>query len=113
MNDSWRRRKAEEKIAEWNVERDSFVVASSRRKQKNMPQSVSLAEAIRTVVSHQTATGTYPSDENILPNRGPLRNGGCRRALFVSRMHPKKGVLELVESWARIKQSNCSRTLIV
>ena len=29
-----------------------------------------------------------------------------RRALFVSRMHPKKGVLELVESWARIKQSN-------
>ena len=29
-----------------------------------------------------------------------------RRALFVSRMHPKKGVLELVESWARIRQSN-------
>ena len=27
--------------------------------------------------------------------------GGQRRALFVSRMHPKKGVLELVESWAR------------
>lgn len=26
-----------------------------------------------------------------------------RRALFVSRMHPKKGVLELVESWARVK----------
>lgn len=26
-----------------------------------------------------------------------------RRALFVSRMHAKKGVLELVESWARIK----------
>ena len=29
-----------------------------------------------------------------------------RRALFVSRMHPKKGVLELVESWARLKHSN-------
>lgn len=27
----------------------------------------------------------------------------CRRALFVSRMHQKKGVLELVESWGRIK----------
>lgn len=27
----------------------------------------------------------------------------CRRALFVSRMHAKKGVLELVESWGRIK----------
>ena len=28
-----------------------------------------------------------------------------RRALFVSRMHPKKGVLELVESWARVKKA--------
>ena len=28
---------------------------------------------------------------------------GCRRALFVSRMHPKKGVLELVESWGRVR----------
>ena len=27
MNDSWRRRKAEEKIAEWSVERGDFVVA--------------------------------------------------------------------------------------
>ena len=26
-----------------------------------------------------------------------------RRALFVSRMHPKKGALELVETWARVK----------
>ena len=29
--------------------------------------------------------------------------GGQRRALFVSRMHQKKGVLELVEAWARVK----------
>lgn len=28
--------------------------------------------------------------------------GGFRRALFVSRMHPKKGVMELVEAWARV-----------
>ena len=32
-----------------------------------------------------------------------VRMDGQRRALFVSRMHPKKGVLELVESWARVK----------
>ena len=30
-------------------------------------------------------------------------DGERRRALFVSRMHPKKGVVELVESWARVK----------
>ena len=32
--------------------------------------------------------------------------GGQQRVLFMSRMHPVKGVLELVESWARLKQSN-------
>lgn len=32
----------------------------------------------------------------------------CRRALFVSRMHPKKGVLELVESWARVMKGGKS-----
>ena len=30
------------------------------------------------------------------------RKDGKRRALFVSRMHQKKGVLELVEAWARL-----------
>ena len=29
-------------------------------------------------------------------------NSDVRRALFVSRMHPKKGVLELVEAWGRL-----------
>lgn len=30
-------------------------------------------------------------------------NPDVRRALFVSRMHPKKGVLELVEAWSKIR----------
>ena len=39
-----------------------------------------------------------------LPGRELERRVGVgRRALFVSRMHPKKGVLELVEAWARVK----------
>lgn len=32
----------------------------------------------------------------------------CRRALFVSRMHPKKGVLELVEAFSRLVVSHQS-----
>lgn len=35
-----------------------------------------------------------------------------RRALFVSRMHPKKGVLELVESWARVRPQNWQCELV-
>lgn len=35
-----------------------------------------------------------------------------RRALFVSRMHPKKGVLELVESWARVKPKSWQCELV-
>ena len=40
-----------------------------------------------------------------LPERELERRVGVgdRRALFVSRMHQKKGVLELVEAWARVK----------
>lgn len=35
-----------------------------------------------------------------------------QRALFVSRMHPKKGVLELVEAWARVKPKGCCCELV-
>lgn len=52
-----------------------------------------------------------PNGVNVPEDKGERKGGGGqRRVLFVSRMHPKKGVLELVESWARIRQSN-SRTI--
>lgn len=34
------------------------------------------------------------------------RVDGERRVLFVSRMHPKKGVLELVEAWAKLSSAS-------
>ena len=39
----------------------------------------------------------------------PPTNNAVRRALFVSRMHPKKGVLELVEAWGRIFNTETQR----
>ena len=40
-----------------------------------------------------------------LPETKVERSGGGkrRRALFVSRMHPKKGVLELIKAWRRVQ----------
>lgn len=32
-----------------------------------------------------------------------LQADGCRRALFVSRIHKKKGLLDLVEAWSRVR----------
>ena len=37
-------------------------------------------------------------------------NANFRRALFVSRMHPKKGVVELVEAWYRLTTHNSQLT---
>ena len=42
-----------------------------------------------------------PAGEVKAKGVGDQRN--CRRALFVSRMHHKKGVLELVEAWTKTK----------
>jgi glycosyltransferase involved in cell wall biosynthesis len=44
-----------------------------------------------------------PNGVNV-PNSLPSPSSSTsKRALFVSRMHPKKGVLELVEAWAKVK----------
>lgn len=85
---------------------------ASSKKEKKTPRLVSLTEAVQAVVHHQIATGSYPSDKSRISNFVCLRKGGAeaekagdgsaRRALFVSRMHAKKGVLELVEVWARV-----------
>lgn len=41
----------------------------------------------------------------VVPRNMPARQErtACRKALFLSRMHPKKGVMELVDSWAHIR----------
>jgi len=91
---------------------------STSKGQKKLPRLVPLTEAVRTVVHHQTTAGSYPPDKDIVANSSDSRKGdgekclnvgigeclneGRKRALFVSRMHPKKGVLELVESWVRV-----------
>ena len=82
-----------------NMTEVTFEVSSSSKKKP--PRLKPLAEAVEAVVHHQAA-GTNPSTDNTIAKSAELRKGGRHRALFVSRMHPKKGVLELVESWARI-----------
>ena len=48
--------------------------------------------------------GVNVPDRALSTKHQALSTDEKRRALFVSRMHPKKGVLELVESWARVKE---------
>lgn len=94
---------------------------ASSKKEKKMPRLVPLTEAVQAVVHHQIATGSYPSDKGRISNFAGQRKGGAeeragdagaRRALFVSRMHAKKGVLELVEAWARVKPQDWQCELV-
>jgi glycosyltransferase involved in cell wall biosynthesis len=41
--------------------------------------------------------------ENLKPKNDGHGLAGPRTALFLSRLHPKKGLIELVEAWSRIK----------
>ena len=100
---------AEKVIDEWIEEGAEVTFVASRKREKKTPRVVPLPEAVKTVAHHQITAGSNPPDRGEIPNNFAERKGAeddagnrCRRALFVSRMHPKKGVLELVEAWARV-----------
>lgn len=44
-----------------------------------------------------------PGNTLVTQRRRDAEGDGIRRVLFVSRMHPKKGVMELVEAWNALK----------
>lgn len=77
---------------------EGIVEFSNKKELTGMPTT---GEAATVEVTHLKS----PSTHTILKMLYAV-NGAPRRALFVSRMHPKKGVLELVEAWARLKHSN-------
>ena len=47
-----------------------------------------------------------PNGVNVPKNFSRVERVEKRRVLFVSRMHPKKGVMELVEAWAKLYSSS-------
>ena len=50
--------------------------------------------------------GVNVHKESLVVSRKSLVGDRKRRVLFVSRMHPKKGVLELVEAWAKLSSAS-------
>ena len=79
------------------------VVSMHKRKHGNNVNPPSkhyrpLTEVVETVAKHQAA-GFSPSTTVRSIAYSFRERKGARRILFVSRMHPKKGVMELVEAW--------------
>lgn len=53
------------------------------------------------------AASNFSAQNSKLKTQNLSANSLAKRALFVSRMHKKKGVLELVEAWSKVKKSGC------
>ncbi len=85
---------------------------ASSKKARKTPRLMPLTEAVKTVVHRQVAAGSNPSTRDNIAYSDSKSKGGIEkflhRVLFVSRMHPKKGVLELVEAWGRLVVSRQS-----
>ena len=85
-----------------------------RRKDKKLgeangnPPPKPLTEAVEAVARHQAAGFSPSTTMGSIANSATGRKGR-RRILFVSRMHPKKGVLELVEAWGKLFSVQSSR----
>jgi glycosyltransferase involved in cell wall biosynthesis len=63
------------------------------------------AESIR-LAGYQTPIALVPNGVVVPPAplpRTPRENGRIRRALFLSRIHPKKGLINLVKAWHTLK----------
>lgn len=91
---------AEATVAEEHVERVEGNNGSPP------PKYRPLTEVVETVAKHQAA-GFSPSttDGSVTYSdveRKGMLNKKNHRVLFVSRMHPKKGVMELVEAWGKL-----------
>ena len=54
-----------------------------------------------------------PLGVNVSSKAPPLRSNNPKIALFVSRVHPKKGLFNLVDAWASLKNSVNSKPLAV
>ena len=95
-------KKWKKKIALWLYQRQDLSQASMLH-----ATAVSEAEQFRKLGLRQPiaviANGVNLPRE--LPEK-KLREDGRSRALFISRIHPKKGLVELIEAWALLKPNN-------
>lgn len=69
-------------------------------------QSTAESETIQTRKYCGSAPVYFSTNGVLFPKELPKRDNECqakRRALFVSRIHPKKGLSTLVEAWAKVR----------
>ena len=104
-----------------NVPKDELRVEGcelrdeARKKEYPPPKFRPLTEVVETVAKHQAAGSSPSTPHKISYLRSNCKGGNekkLHRVLFVSRMHPKKGVFELVEAWAKCKTTDWKCELV-
>lgn len=90
----WRKRVAWRLYQRRDLERAHLLHATSEAE----------AESLRALGFHQPIA-VIPNGVDVLAPLAGARPEGPRVALFLSRIHPKKGLLHLIEAWGRLKPS--------
>ncbi|MDR3568453.1 MAG: glycosyltransferase [Syntrophobacteraceae bacterium] len=90
---AWKKRLAWKLYQQRDLETAALFIATSRQE----------AESIRSVGLRQPVA-VIPNGVDLPPSpSGPKQRQDVRTALFLSRIHPKKGLLNLVSAWAEVK----------
>lgn len=96
----WKKRLALRLYQQRNLDRAWLLVATAEQEYANL-RALGLRQPI-AIIPNGVALPTIDA----VPDRSSCQDGGARTILFLGRIHPVKGLLNLIDAWAQIRPAD-------